>query len=254
MPATAEFRLSVTRALSDQLAEALSRLTPMPLTVDNIHTLEERGGVYQLYYKGGLVYIGKADRSLLDRVSMHRRKLSGRLNLSPGEISCTAMYVDEDLSAVAPEALLIARHRDEGGAPWNFNGFGNNDPGRERDTSKVALTHFDTQYPANLEYVVPIPVGSYAVGDLLMRLKSALPYVFRYQDARKRPSDQPPDYWHNFLMVEAEELTARRLFERLAESLPGWQITALPGYVVMYKESRDYPAARQVFASTAGGA
>jgi len=29
--------------------------------------------------------------------------------------------------------------------------------------------------------------------------------------------------------------------------MPAWQITALPGYVIMYQERRDYPSARKIY-------
>jgi len=252
--ATGEFRLSITRALGDQLAAAMTVLTPIPLTAENVSTLDARGGVYQLYKDDNLVYIGKADRSLVDRVGIHHRKISGRAGISLDQMTFTAIYVDEDLSAVAPETLLIKRHRGQGQLPWNFNGFGNNDPGRERDTSKIETTHFDSQYPANLDYICSsVRVGSHAVGEILISLKAELPYVFRFQDGNKRVTLQPPEYWSTTVAVTTDNPTADSLFELLAASLPGWQITALPGYVIMYRESRRYASARKVYSQSRSG-
>jgi hypothetical protein len=254
LSATAEFRLSITRALGDQLADAMTTLTPIPLTAENVRTLETRGGVYQLYKDHELVYIGKADRSLVDRVGNHRRKISGRLGITLDQMTFTGIYVDEDLSAVAPETLLINRHRGQGRVPWNFNGFGNKDPGRERDTSKVEAAHFDSQYPANLDYICSsIHQGSHIVGNLLAALKTELPYVLRFQDGNKRGAVQPSEYWITAVMVGAGNPTADSLFELLAAAMPGWQITALPGYVIMYRESRRYAASRKVYQRNGGG-
>lgn len=248
MAATGEFRLSITRALGDQLADALAMLTPTLLTTEHIRALKARGGVYQIYRDGELVYIGKADRSLVDRVAAHRRKISGRVGIALEEMTFTAIYVDEDLSAVAPETLLINRHRGRGQVPWNFNGFGNKDPGKERDTSKIEETHFDSLYPANLDYVCStIGVGAYTVGEVLGLLKEELPYVFRFQDGNKRTSSQPQEYRSTIVDVLTSNPTADSLFELLAASLPHWQITALPGYVIMYRESRRYASARKVY-------
>ena len=41
--------------------------------------------------------------------------------------------------------------------------------------------------------------------------------------------------------------SADYLFAAIAEALPGWQVTALPGYVIMYPENRTYPSARRVY-------
>ena len=83
MPSSAEFRLSITRALEDQLAAALKTLSPDPLTAEGLGELEARGGVYQLYHRGTFVYVGKAEQSLPGRLGDHLRKISGRMNIKP---------------------------------------------------------------------------------------------------------------------------------------------------------------------------
>ena len=42
----AEFKLSITRALTDQLEEALNELTPEPLTLPALNALKSRSGIY----------------------------------------------------------------------------------------------------------------------------------------------------------------------------------------------------------------
>ena len=248
MPSTAEFRLSITRALGDQLAAALATLTPAPLQAAELTKLQPRGGVYQLHHYGDFVYVGKADRSLPDRLGDHLRKISGRMNISLNDMGFTAMYVEEDLSAVAPETLLINRYRATGGVPWNLVGFGNNDPGRERDTSRVEPPHFDALYPANLDLpCAGISAGSYKVIDLLRRVKTALPFVFRYQDGNRRPDAQPAIYHQTTVSIPSNNPTADAVFTTIATAMHDWQITALPGYVIMYREQRDYPSARKVY-------
>jgi hypothetical protein len=247
VPATADFRLSITRALGDQLADAFGGLTPAPLNVDALDLVQSRRGVYQLFLDGGQVYIGKADRSLSDRLGNHRRKISGRNGISLQQMSFTAVYVDEDLSAVAPETLLINRHRGAGLLPWNYNGFGNKDPGRQRDTSRVEAGHFDSLYPANLDFVcASVDPGPHSVRELLTSLKAELPYVFRFETAAAGAAE-PEAYRATSVSVADEPPTADSLFRTLAEAMPGWQITALPGYVVMYREDREYPSARKVY-------
>lgn len=244
-PFTSDFHLSITKALADQLSASLAKLEPAQLSDDTLAGVAPRGGVYQLFYNTELVYIGKADRNLADRLRQHKRKITGRENIRTIDIAFTALYVDEDLSAVAPETLLINQHRTSGALPWNFNGFGNKDPGRERDTSAVEDDHFDRLYPADLEFVCEtVTVGRHLVGDVLVLLKRELPYVFRYAGGNRSKSSQPREYWENSIDIPAPRMSAIELFKIIASAMPGWQITALPGYVIMYKERRQFPSQR----------
>jgi hypothetical protein len=245
---TAEFRLSITKALGDQLAAALATLVPAPLRADELAKLQPRGGVYQLYHNGEFVYVGKADRSLPTRLTDHLRKISGRANISLDDMGFTALYVEEDLSAVAPETLLINRYRATGGVPWNLNGFGNNDPGRRRDDTRFEPPHFDALYPANLDLPCErITAGTYKVVDLLRQVKATLPFVFRYQNGDRRPAAQPAIYHQTIVSITRDYPTADAVFAVIATAMPDWQITALPGYVIMYREQRHYPSARKVY-------
>jgi hypothetical protein len=247
MANSAEFKLSVTRALADQMASALGSLAPEPLTREALAALAQRPGVYQLYHESTLVYVGKADRSLPQRLERHRFKLGGRTNVKLADVTFTCLYVDEDLDALAPEKMLIGRFKSEGSAPWNFNGFGNNDPGRERDTTRFKDDHFDVQYPANLNVAVEgVEPGRYKISDLVVKMKAALPYVFRYASTGKKPHR---DLTSAQVEVSPERVPASAdyLFATIAEAMPAWQITALPGYVIMYPESRTYPSARRVY-------
>jgi hypothetical protein len=251
MAATAEFRLSITKALGDQLEASLAALSPAQLTIERLAQLQPRSGVYQLYYHGAFVYVGKAEQSLPDRLSDHLRKISGRANISLDDMGFTAMYVEEDLSAVAPETLLINRYRATGGVPWNLAGFGNHDPGRNRDDSRVDEDHWDAIYPINLELPCDgISVGIYSIGELLRKVKAALPFLFRYQDGNRSVGAQPADYRQRTVTVTHDSPTADEAFSWIADALPGWQITALPGYVIMYRERRHYPSAWKVYLPT----
>ncbi|MET9479978.1 GIY-YIG nuclease family protein [Streptomyces sp. NPDC006638] len=245
----AEFKLSITKALGDQLAAALEELTPAPLTMDNIRSLRPLPGVYQLYRSGDLVYVGKAEKSLPQRIERHFRKISGRRNISLTEMSFICLYVDEDFGAVAPERLLINKHRGQGEVPWNYNGFGNNDPGKRRDTTEVDVGHFDRQYPIDLEYVFPNPIAAEplkgaeaSLAELLAATKSALPYVFRYESTKAFEEIR--------IELAASHLTADEALRVISEHSPyPWQVTALPGYVIMYGKTEDYPSGMRYYRS-----
>ncbi|MFI9334061.1 GIY-YIG nuclease family protein [Streptomyces lusitanus] len=243
----AEFKLSITKALGDQLAAALEELTPAPLATGNILRLRPLPGVYQLYKGEELVYVGKADKSLPQRIEKHFRKISGRRNISIEEMSFTCLYVDEDFGAVAPERLLINKHRGQGEVPWNYNGFGNNDPGKRRDTTVVEEKHFDRQYPIDLAYALPdfmtVDDGSedeWTLGKLLTTVKALLPYVFRYESTKA--------FDEIGVQLPTGSLTADEALRVISEHVPApWQVTALPGYVIMYGKTEDYPSGMRYY-------
>jgi hypothetical protein len=234
-----DFRLSITKALGDQLAVALEDLGRAPLSEESLSELKDRPGVYQLYVNGGFVYVGKADKSLPSRLRNHLRKLSGRRNISLTDVSFSCLYVDEDFSALAPEQLLITHHKGLGDIPWNNNGFGNKDPGKQRDHTVLKKAHFDVKYPIDLESLVEgLRAGPTTLPDFLKALKTGLPYNFRY-------GGLPASASQTALIVRKLPMTADEAFRLISEVMPGgWQITALMGYVVMYPEApKEYASA-----------
>jgi len=247
MPASGEFRLSISQALTDQLREHLDKLTPAPLTPGNLALLDKRQGVYQLYKDDELVYVGSASVTLPHRLGQHMRKISGRQNVSIEEAAFTCLYVDEDLTVLAPEERLIRVSQGEGSAPWNTNGFGNNDPGRRRDESHVSATHFDSLYPIDLEWpCATIEAGDRTAAVLLAEMKQALPFVLRYENT----AGSKAEYEAVDVSVPADGMAAEALLELIAAALPGFQLTALPGYVIFYREKRNYPSGRVIGAGS----
>ncbi|WP_163868082.1 GIY-YIG nuclease family protein [Myxococcus eversor] len=242
-----DFKLSITKALADQLAEKLDiregPLRKAPLTQENINSLESRPGVYLLFHNGERVYVGKAQKSLPSRLLNHRKKLSGRKNISLEEISFICLYVDEDLDAAAPERLLIKKYRKTGesaanGVPWNTNGFGNKDPGKNRDTSEVAANHFDAQYPINLAFRVQgFEPGDTTLAEYLSQLKSNLPYNLRFE----KKGDAKQAYKARIHVTQAMP-TAQEAIDLAIQALPEqWQVTALPGYLILYPNPKQIP-------------
>jgi hypothetical protein len=248
--AAADFKLSITQALADQLAERLQPLRPAPLSENSLAQVENRPGVYELLLADRRVYVGKASRSLPARLRNHARKLSGRTGLSLATVSFICLYVDEDLEAAAPETLLIKKYRDEDGSPWNTNGFGNKDPGRRRDTSEIAADHFDALYPINLNATVELTPGAWRLDELLTEVKRKLPYTLRYE----RTSGAARHDYQASLHVESPAPSARQLAELVLTALPvGWQLTALPGYAILYRETITYQTALTWWRSSTTG-
>lgn len=243
MSASGEFKLSISQALTDQLRQHLAGLTAEPLTPENLAGLDKRQGVYQLYKDGQLVYVGSAAGTLPNRLGQHLRKIRGRRNISIDELAFTCLYVDEDLTVLAPEERLIKVFQGEGAAPWNTNGFGNNDPGRRRDESYVSEGHFDSLYPIDLGWPCEsVEAGDRTAAELLAELKGTLPFVLRYENTPRAKVD----YGGVDVSVASNGMTAESLLELLAEALPGYQVTALPGYVILYLEEKDYPSGRVI--------
>jgi len=238
---TAQFRLSITRALADQLATALEPLTPVPLTDEFLKAVEPRPGVYVLYLHGERVYVGKASISLQERLAQHKQKLSGRVGLSSDSVHFVCVYVDEDLDAAAPEKLLIKKYRATDSIPWNTNGFGNKDPGRNRDRSLVKAKHFDAAYPIDLETVVYLHPGRHTAARLLEIAKRELPYNLRFENkgTAKKTLER------TLVTFRGGTISARDLMWLIISALPsGWQATALPGYLILYHETNEYESAR----------
>ncbi|MFJ8888959.1 GIY-YIG nuclease family protein [Streptomyces sp. NPDC102402] len=226
-----DFTLSITKALGDQLAVALAGLARAPLAEESITRLKEKPGVYQLYLNGEFVYVGKADKSLPTRLRNHLSKISGRRNISLDEMAFSCLYVAEDFSALAPEQLLISHHKGMGDIPWNNNGFGNKDPGRQRDSTVLKQNHFDVLFPIDLDRPVKgLQAGETTLHELLETIKAGLPYNFRY--------GKSPEFKTRHVHVPAAEITADEIFRLVSAEIPSkWQATALMGYVIMYDDS-----------------
>jgi hypothetical protein len=226
--------------LADQLFDTLTPLRPAPLTARHLSDVQARPGVYVLFVGGERVYVGKASRSLLERLTQHQRKLSGRCGLDLETVCFVCVYVDEDLDAAAPEKLLIKKYRATDSIPWNTNGFGNKDPGRNRDGSVVKAKHFDALYPINLDVPLELDRLDWSAAELLEIVKRDLPYLLRYDN--KGPARTVLQ--RTRLSLPERRLAAREVVRELVAHLPsGWQATALPGYLILYPETRTYDSA-----------
>lgn len=235
----------MTLALRTQLMETLDSLAWAPLTTQSLTTLAKRGGVYQLALleEGALspVYVGKALGDLPGRLGQHRRKLSGRL---PGLIERALFrcaYVDEDLDSVAPEKMLMAELGSKHLAAWNTMGFGNKDPGKNRDKSLVKKAHFDRRYPINLDFEVTLKAANVDTrGQLMTSLKTSLPYTFRFG---KLPAAVREVSLH--IGDGTATKPAKVWLGQVTEFLPpDWRVIALPGYVIAYPgvSADDFPS------------
>lgn len=249
MPCFARFEIDIISALSSQLVVAFEKLDVGPLTQDQLNSLEPGQGVYQLFHKGLLVYVGQA-QSLKKRLGEHREKISGRRNIDVAHMGFKCLYVHPNWTALAPENALIKYHRKlgQGTCPWNGNGFGPHDPGRERETTNKPTEGFDAQYPIRTGLpCIWITPGEYTAFALLKSFKGSLPYLLRFEGAAPKSSKPHPDLLATKVKVPSEGMGAKDLLKLIAKNLPGWQATMFPGHMILYKENRTYQHGKKIW-------
>lgn len=245
MNAYVEFEFDLPGALLAHLIKVLDDLETAPLNNTNLLEVPEEQGVYQLLLDDRVVYVGKtdADAGLHKRLARHARKIMHRVGLDPARVSFKAVRIFV-FTAVDLESDLIRHYGGVKAIDWNGSGFGSNDPGRQRDTTRVDPRNYDAKFPIDIdrEMAFAIDAGETAA-SALARLKDALPYTFRYQRAHA-------DFDETTLTALSGPVTPRTAIRHIVEPLPqGWQATALPGYIILYREERDYPQAEVIAVS-----
>ncbi|MDP8981255.1 MAG: hypothetical protein M3O35_11780, partial [Acidobacteriota bacterium] len=170
-------------------------------------------------------------------------KISGRRNINVDDVGFKCLFVHANWTTLAPEDSLIKHYRKagEGECAWNGNGFGQHDPGRERETTNKPPDGFDAQYPIRQDWVCDwIKAGEPNVAALLKSMKAKLPYLLRYQTAKKKSRNPHADYDDVTVAIAQDGRTAKDLLRTITVALAGWQATAFPSHMILYKEHREY--------------
>jgi hypothetical protein len=247
-----DFEFDLPGALLQRLINVLDALGTAPLSPEGLVAIPEEQGVYQLLLDNKLVYIGKTDAEagLRKRLTRHSKKILYRNGLAPDRVTfkCVRIYV---FTAVDLEADLIRHYGGVKAIPWNGSGFGSNDPGRERDTTKVDSANFDARYPIDIDRSLAFAVESNErSSSALARLKEALPFNLRYQGVGGRSRKAHPELESAILPAAAGPMSSRDAIQHIVTHLPpGWQATALPGYIILYKEQRIYESGKIIVRS-----
>jgi hypothetical protein len=243
-PGYQEFEFDLPGALLIHLVGEFGKMKDAPLDVETLGPIPEAQGVYQLFLDGEVVYIGKTDAEsgLSRRLTRHSDKIKHRRGLDPARITFKAIRIFV-FTAVDLETQLIKHYTNGVGTKWNGSGFGANDPGRNRDHSKPGV--FDQEFPIDIDQeLVKDFSGGQAASFVATKLKSILPYTLRFQT---KPGSRAPhlDLVNTEVIMPGGPMTARRVIEELVRQLPpGWQATALPALLILYKEHVDgYPQA-----------
>jgi hypothetical protein len=245
----AELEFDLPAALLDAILKKLDGMHAVPLTSGNTATIPEEQGVYALYLKNEAlpVYIGKTDgeAGLKHRLRRHARKLIGRKNIDPDQVLFKAirLYV---FTAMDMETALIKHFGGVNEVKWNHSGFGSNDPGVERDTTRYKSGHFDTEYPIELDKrFVDFEVGEAPVALVMQSLKANLPYLLRFE----RPNPKSAQSFHDDFLtskvfIARSDMTTREVVAACVTAMPtGWHATSLPSHIIVYKnDSRHFPS------------
>jgi hypothetical protein len=243
MPGYQEFEFDLPSALLRNLVEVFGAMESALLLPENLVEVPEAQGVYQLLLNGGLTYIGKTDAEagLRKRLERHARTVQHRRNLDPREVAFKAVRVFV-FTAMDLESQLIKHYGSLAPVAWNNSGFGSNDPGRERDTTNLKPEGFDAQFPVDIDREIDLSLPFPAAAALACAaLKDCLPYTFRVQNAGRGSRQPHPDLVNTQVIPPPRPYTTRQFVEAILLRLPpGWQATALPSRVILYKEERDY--------------
>ncbi|MGH8005793.1 MAG: Eco29kI family restriction endonuclease, partial [Candidatus Binatia bacterium] len=120
------------RGIRTQVVEKLEASPLLPLMNGVGPVLS---GIYALYFKGKLVYIGKASkettkskRTLRGRLNEHVSKISSRQNIALADMQCRYLTFSSEWWVFAAEFALMTHYQPE----WNTSGFGSKVPGAGR--------------------------------------------------------------------------------------------------------------------------
>ncbi len=112
--------------------QVVEKLEASPLLILEKGLGPQESGVYALYFRGVLVYVGKASkgttrskRTLRARLGEHISKINGRPAIGKGEMGCRYLTFASEWWVFAAEFALISHYRPE----WNESGFGSKTPG-----------------------------------------------------------------------------------------------------------------------------
>lgn len=151
MPSTADhdsnqFNFDLDRGIRVQVVEKLESSPKLALEKN---VAPQASGIYALYFKGSLVYIGKASkgvtkskRTLRARLNEHIGKIGSRQNITLADMKCRYLTFESEWWVFAAEFALMVHYQPE----WNESGFGSKVPGAGRPgTDRVS--RWDALFP-----------------------------------------------------------------------------------------------------------
>jgi hypothetical protein len=144
---THNFHFDLDRGIRDQVVEKLKKSPLLPLS-KGIGPVQS--GVYALFYKGKLAYIGKASkdltksgRTLRQRLNEHVTKINKSQNISLVDVTCRFLTFESEWWVFAAEFALITYFQPD----WNFSGFGSKTPGIGRPGKPGVVSKWNALFP-----------------------------------------------------------------------------------------------------------
>lgn len=135
------------KAYNDQL---ITKFEASPAHALSEDVAPAKIGVYALYWKGRLVYAGKALKTTLKgRLADHARKIRRRQRIELQEVTCRFLEIDGSWFVRAAEDALITHYS----PAWNLSGFGRHDPGSGRPG--IHPCKWDQDFPPRAGAVKP---------------------------------------------------------------------------------------------------
>jgi hypothetical protein len=123
------FDFDLDRGIRAQVVEKLESSPLLPLAKG---VGPDASGIYALYFRDKLVYIGKASkgttkskRTLRARLAEHVAKISGREKITLDDVKCRYLTFNSEWWVFAAEFALMTHYRPE----WNESGLGSKVPG-----------------------------------------------------------------------------------------------------------------------------
>jgi hypothetical protein len=142
------FEFDLDRGIRVQVVEKLESSPLLPLTKG---VGPQDSGIYALYFKGDIVYIGKASknltksgRTLRARLNEHIGKINGRQNITLADMECRYLTFSSEWWVFAAEFALIASYKPD----WNESGFGSKTPGKGRPGTHC-VSRWNELFPKN---------------------------------------------------------------------------------------------------------
>ena len=140
------FEFDLDRGIRVQVIEKLEASPLLPLAEG---VGPRSSGIYALYFRSDLVYVGKvsteltkSERTLRARLAEHRGKLKGRQNITPSDVQCRFLTFTSEWWVVAAEMALIETYSPK----WNGSGFGSKTPGKGRPGTH-RISPWDSWFP-----------------------------------------------------------------------------------------------------------
>jgi hypothetical protein len=140
------FEFDLDEGIRTQVIEALEASPILPLDRGVGPT---ESGVYALYFRDSLVYVGKASkettksgRTLRARLGEHRIKIASRQNIELAEIAVRYLTFSSEWWVFAAEYALIVHYK----PGWNYSGFGSKTPGVGRPGTD-RISNWNAQFP-----------------------------------------------------------------------------------------------------------